>query len=115
MPTTTVAHVYPLHNPQSADHAREAKLATTSWLFVIFGESHLAVLSLIDFIVHSPCSELPSLESISSKAVNFCPAPRAYSLVGGWVTSFLKPCHQKRRRARMLWRALLPHGRSNAR
>jgi hypothetical protein len=38
MPTTTVAHVYPLHNPQSADHAREAKLATTSWVIVIFGE-----------------------------------------------------------------------------
>ncbi len=29
------------------------------WLFVSFGESHLAVLYQIDFIIRSPCSELP--------------------------------------------------------
>jgi hypothetical protein len=73
------------------------KLAKISWLFVIFGENHLAVLYLIDFIVRSPCSERPFPESISSKVVNFYPATRAYGLVREWVTSSLKPCHQKRR------------------
>jgi hypothetical protein len=34
-------------------------MAMTSWLFVIFGESHLAVLHLTDFTVRSPCSERP--------------------------------------------------------
>jgi hypothetical protein len=62
-------------------------MATISWLFVIFGESQLAVLDLADWIVRSPHSESPFPDSFSSKVVNFYPATRMYSPVGGWFTS----------------------------
>jgi hypothetical protein len=62
-------------------------MANTSWLFVIFGESHLVVLYLTDYMVRSPCSELPFLESFLSKAVHFYPVTSMYGLVGGRLTS----------------------------
>jgi len=71
-----------------------AKRVTTSWLFAVFGGSHLAVLYRTDCLVRSPCSELPCPGSFSSKAVNFYPATRAYGVIGGRVTSSFKPCHQ---------------------
>ena len=46
--------------------------------FVIFGESHVAVLYPTDFMVGSPCSEFPLAASFSSKAVNFYPATGVY-------------------------------------
>jgi hypothetical protein len=72
-------------------------MARTSWLFVIFGENHLAVLYLPDFMVRSPFSERPFPEPLSSKVVNFYPVISVYGLVGGWLTLPLQPCHQKRR------------------
>jgi hypothetical protein len=36
-------------------------------LFVSFGESHLAVLHLTDFTVHSPCSERPFRSHVHQK------------------------------------------------
>jgi hypothetical protein len=44
---------------------------------IIFGERHLAVLYLPDFIVRSPCSELSFLELFSFVAVNSYLATRA--------------------------------------
>jgi hypothetical protein len=47
-------------------------------LFVIFGESQLAVLHLTDFTVRSPCAECLFPKSFSSNAVNIYPAIRVY-------------------------------------
>jgi hypothetical protein len=60
-----------------------ANMAKASWLFVSFGESHLAVRSLIDFIVRSPRSDLPCLELISSKIVNLYLFTHVDGVVGG--------------------------------
>jgi hypothetical protein len=59
------------------------KLATTSWLFVIFGESQLAVRDLTDWIACRPCSEPRFPDTCSSKMVNFYPDTRAYDPVRG--------------------------------
>jgi hypothetical protein len=72
-------------------------LVTTSWLFVIFGESQLAVSYLTNCQGCSPCSEFPLPDLYPSKVVYFDPATCAYGLVGERVTSSLKPCHQKQR------------------
>jgi hypothetical protein len=45
--------------PYPPDHqtAQGAKRVTTSWLFVVFGESQSAVLDLADGIARRPCSK----------------------------------------------------------
>jgi hypothetical protein len=60
------------------------KLLKRVGLFVVFGESHLAVLSLTDGISRSLCSKLPFLGLFPSKTVNFYPVTRVHGLIGRW-------------------------------
>ena len=62
-------------------------MATTSWLFIVFGENQSAVLDLADGIAHGPCSEPYFPDSFSSKALNFYPTTRVYGFIRGWLTS----------------------------
>ncbi len=62
-------------------------MATTSWLFIVFGENQSAVLDLADWIARRPCSEPRLPDSSLSKEVNFYPYTHVYGLVRGWFTS----------------------------
>ena len=53
----------------------------------MFGESHLAVLYLTDFMVRSTCSDLPLTGLFPSRAVNFYQTIGVYGLVKEWLTS----------------------------
>ncbi len=56
---------------------QRSKRANTSWLCVIFGESHLAVLSLTDVIVRSRYADPP-------RALEMASVRRASPAVGRW-------------------------------
>jgi hypothetical protein len=61
-----------------------AKLLRTSWVLVIFGESHLEVLYLTNSIVRSPCPETNFPKIFPSKLINFYPPIYVYGLTREW-------------------------------
>jgi hypothetical protein len=63
-----------------------AALATTSWVFVTFGESHLEALYLTDDIARDPPPEIHFIHVFPSKMVNFYPPTHVYDLTGDRLT-----------------------------
>ena len=63
-----------------------SNMATTSWVFVTFGESHLEALYLTDDTARDPPPEIHFTHVFPLKMVNFYPPTPVYDLTGDRLT-----------------------------